>query len=78
MKRGTRFGDDAISFGKLNSLVKNGFVVSLATRMVFQRAPTAAKRFAEGVCSHGGIENRLRWQLDVTIGADHQCCGGRP
>lgn len=32
----------------------------------------SAKRFAEGVRSHWGIENSLHWQLDVTFGED-QC-----
>lgn len=31
----------------------------------------SAKRFAEAVRGHWGIENSLHWQLDVTFGEDH-------
>lgn len=44
----------------------------IETRYYILSRYVSAKRFAEGVRSHWGIENHLHWQLDVTFGED-QC-----
>jgi predicted transposase YbfD/YdcC len=44
----------------------------IETRYYILSRYVSAKRFAEGVRFHWGIENSLHWQLDVTFGED-QC-----
>ena len=42
----------------------------LAVRFYLLSQLLEAKRFGEAVRSHGGIENHLHWQLDVTFHED--------
>lgn len=48
----------------------SGEAVTVEQRYSLLRAPTDAATFGRAARRHWGIENRLRWVLDVTFGED--------
>jgi len=53
----------------MNYIIRNGKECHEARYYILSKY-LSAKRFAEGVRSHWGIENSLHWQLDVTFRED--------
>ena len=53
----------------INNTLRDG-VMCVAVRYYILSRYLSARRFAEAVRNHWGIENSLHWQLDVTFGED--------
>lgn len=58
------------TFGMVESTREIGDQVTQETRYFISSLPCDAKRFAEAVRDHWGVENSLHWCLDISFGED--------
>jgi predicted transposase YbfD/YdcC len=58
------------AIGKITRTRESGAATSTETAYYVLSTPLSAERFGQVVRQHWGIENRLHWVLDVTMGED--------